>query len=97
MNTETHTGLPWIEQDMPRGMNDRITADDGEGKTICEFPYGLNADSDFIVRACNAHDELVSALMKIADSDERPGHVAYVSKAEVARIARAVLEKVEAA
>jgi hypothetical protein len=57
-----HTPTPWVEQDMPAGCNDRITADDGKGTTICEFPYGLDANAAFIVRACNAHHELVAAL-----------------------------------
>jgi hypothetical protein len=48
--------------EMPHDCNDEIVADDGSGRTICEFPYGLNEDSAFIVRAVNAHDELVAAL-----------------------------------
>ncbi len=55
-----HTATPWAEQEMPG--NDRITTDDGENTTICEFPYGLDANATFIVRACNSHDALVTAL-----------------------------------
>lgn len=62
MNTATHAPTPWAEQEMPGGCNDRITDTDGEGKTICEFPYGLDANSAHIVRCVNAHDDLVSAL-----------------------------------
>lgn len=62
MSTAAHTPTPWAEQEMPGGCNDRITADDGEGKTICEFPYGLDANSAHIVRCVNAHDDLVAAL-----------------------------------
>lgn len=88
MNAQ-HTPTPWTEQDMPRGCNDRITADDGEGKTICEFPYGLNADSAFIVKACNAHDDLVHALQAIANGDGIYGAQAN----EYKQIARAALAK----
>lgn len=62
-----HTPTPWIEQEMPPRCNDRITADDGEGTTICELPYGLDANTAFIVRACNTHDDLVAALKEAQD------------------------------
>jgi hypothetical protein len=51
--------------EMPHDCNDEIVADDGSGRTICEFPYGLNADSAFIVRAVNAHEELVATLRDV--------------------------------
>jgi hypothetical protein len=46
---------------MPSNCCDEIVADDGSGRVICEFPYGLDANSAHIVRAVNAHDELVEA------------------------------------
>jgi hypothetical protein len=51
--------------EMPVGHSDEIVADDGSGRMICEFPYGLDADSAFIVSAVNAHDELVAALRDV--------------------------------
>jgi hypothetical protein len=52
--------------EMPSNCCDEIVADDGSGRVICEFPYGLDANSAFIVRAVNAHDELVAALRPFA-------------------------------
>lgn len=77
MNAQ-HTPTPWIEQEMPIGCNDRITADDGEGTTVCEFPYGLDANAAFIVRACNAHEELIAALRD--DVKAMDNVVAYLRK-----------------
>lgn len=57
-----HSPTPWIELEMPAGCNDRITTDDGEGTLICEFPYALDANSAFIVRACNVHHDLIAEL-----------------------------------
>jgi hypothetical protein len=63
VSTATHTPTPWAELEMP-GRSDRIVRDDEDCSLVCEFSYGLNADSAFIVRACNAHDDLVAALKR---------------------------------
>lgn len=102
MNT-THTPTPWHTggtfhyPNKPDTQNVWSAAKHGDqsGHIVCE--QAEIADAAFIVKACNAHDDLVAALMKIAGSDERPGHVAYIRKGEVARIARAALAKAGAA
>lgn len=67
MNAQ-HTPTPWTAQEMPHGCNDAIMSDDGEGTTICEFPYGLDANADFIVKAANAHDDLAALVPLLRDS-----------------------------
>lgn len=99
MNAQ-HTPTPWTAQEMPHGCNDAIMSDDGEGTTICEFPYGLDANADFIVKAANAHDDLVAALNDIVvtavDADLRATfHRAALEL--VVKKARAALTKAGAA
>jgi hypothetical protein len=94
VSTATHTPTPWAELEMP-GRSDRIVRDDEDCSLVCEFSYGLNADSAFIVRACNAHDDLVAALRLIAEfpapeQDSLPA-------ANMRELARAALAKVGAA
>jgi hypothetical protein len=52
---------------MPSNCCDEIVADDGSGRVICEFPYGLDANSAHIVLAVNAHDELVELARRVAE------------------------------
>jgi hypothetical protein len=48
-----HTPLPWVVSD------DEIETEGGQ--YVCHFGYGSEADAEFIVRACNAHYELLAA------------------------------------
>lgn len=84
--SKQHTPLPWAEQEMPHGRNDRITADDGEGTVICEFPYGLDANAAFIVQACNAHDDLVAALTATLPALEKSAAHCAERQSEVERV-----------
>lgn len=85
MSKQHIIAVPWITQEMPSRCNDRITADDGEGTTICEFPYGLDANAAFIVKAANAHDDLVEALRAIASG---------TSETDMRRCAKEAIAKV---
>ena len=88
-----HTPTPWIEQEMPGLCNDRITADNGEGRTICELPYGHDADSAFIVRAVNAHDDLLAVLRDL----RQRFHAACVYSGSDAWVADSACTKADAA
>lgn len=65
MNTATHTPTPW---NVTRDENDaRALIRDGNFMRVAEcgraFVPGIaEANAAFIVRACNAHDELVATL-----------------------------------
>jgi hypothetical protein len=106
----SHTPTPWHVGGMGsaiavhhKGQPFRVWAADGGGVADVCTRRQLGADdapeekanAAFIVRACNAHDELVAALHHIATGDVRPGHVEYISKARMAEIARAALAKVK--
>ena len=56
-----HTPTPWNAENAAGDFQALIYGvDDPTGKTIA-LTYTGNADAEFIVRACNAHDELVDA------------------------------------
>lgn len=62
-----HTPTPWYVQPFARGMPEIRAANGAEIAEI--FPFNFDADDPqtmanarYIVRACNAHDELVAAL-----------------------------------
>jgi hypothetical protein len=66
-----HTPGPWEIIAMPDGQSDIIGVAE-TGERICEFPYGFTdekeaADAAFIVRACNAHDELLAVAQMALD------------------------------
>ena len=98
--TQKHTPTPWTQQ------GEVITKD---GATIAKaWLNGLYEDAGahdlqqdnarFIVRACNAHDELVAALEEIRQGciARRPGHCdAHMNrtKAEIEAIAERALAK----
>lgn len=82
MNTNKHTPTPWksdgywIRQSGPNGT--RMVADicyTGPHHTPAdEYPESCRivdkANAEFIVRACNCHDELVEALQAQEDAEE---------------------------
>jgi len=75
MSEQKHTPTPWDSGH--DGEIDFIYTDVGSNKTICEMLYmeewdevGIGesqANAEFIVQACNAHDQLIEALEKIAE------------------------------
>jgi hypothetical protein len=84
--------------EMPSNCCDQIVADDGSGRMICEFPYGLDANSAHIVRVVNAHDDLVAALRELIDDADASGVTAYFNGRgfdESIEKARAALAKAE--
>jgi len=101
--TTQHTPTPWhVAKDDPtaifNSMGGYITRIDGNA---VQTRAAIEGNTAFIVRACNAHDELVAALQAIADSHqtadtytERDGwekaHDKFVA------FARAALAKVQA-
>lgn len=72
MNTATHTPTPWIVFDASArypgidGQNDTTVVVHGYDGEACGVRGSVHAtalaNAAFIVRACNAHDELVAAL-----------------------------------
>lgn len=60
MSTPTHTPGPWIaEQNMIRQPNGSKRR-----RIVCPPDHDGMQDAAYIVRACNAHEELVKALKK---------------------------------
>ena len=72
--TTQHTPTPWkvLQAGDPSGVP-RVTSDKGGVAVICVNRYmgekgpsaEESANAAFIVRACNAHDELVAALREL--------------------------------
>ena len=83
---------PW-----DRRMPGMVTGPDGRDIANAYYHrFAYEANAEFIVRACNAHDDLVAALelihdyhvVPIADFEERHGHnVGLEQVAEAARVA----------
>jgi len=92
-----HTATPWKNH----GPNDKgrcLIADTGDSG-ICEVFIGVNergeANAAFIVRACNAHDDLVKALQR---AERVLNHVGGAPSGEILGAweeARAALAKAE--
>lgn len=79
--TTNHTPTPWRVNTF---NGDRQEVLDANGNNAC-----VKANAAFIVRACNAHDELVAALELI----DHPNAVRTIEDAK--RVARAALAKVQ--
>ena len=78
MNTK-HTALPW-HTNLRSHPSDQVFSDDlivADCKWTNHTPDVREANSEFIVRACNAHDELVAALQNILtwDDGSLPGDI----------------------
>jgi hypothetical protein len=83
---------PWVAGE-PAWFRGRTDPSHGK-RPITAGAHGVvansyGADADFIVRACNAHDDLVAALRRVADSRlltygqaEELGVYAALSKAD---------------
>ena len=72
METPKHTPGPWKavrDNSHLRLQQWDVYADNGRGKLLAEV-LGDNAEAnaDFIVRACNAHDDLLAALRGLTNA-----------------------------
>lgn len=65
MSTQ-HTPTPWHDEIGAPGSSSGLTVRDENGNIIARV--GSIDDAAFIVRACNAHDELVAALRGLLDA-----------------------------
>lgn len=83
-----HSKLPWrISKFFP----EIVMGADGSWAADCVNFHCSKANAAFIVKACNAHDELVEALTRIANGDGVYGAQAH----EYKTIARAALAKLD--
>lgn len=91
MNTK-HTPGPWLVQEMPR-QSDRITPDDGEGTTICEFPYGAwdTPEVEANARLIASAPDLLEALYKILNDPVLDSDTQRLLRAH--KVARAAIAK----
>lgn len=111
-----HTPTPWEAVNHSWCTTGIYAVDKAEGGTIAvldiqaeadeetqpELERWMAANAEFIVRACNAHDQLAKALLDIAEDAE--GSAAFgaaedaiVALGDVARAARAALAAAGAA
>lgn len=73
MKTE-HTSIPWLISDYPNGFNLEIIADDGRVCTVhgtSGTASETRANAEFICRASNNHEALVSACQIAIATIER--------------------------
>jgi hypothetical protein len=63
----THTATPWAVEDNGNEYWPDINAKDADGDSVTIATVG-RANAEFIVRACNAHDDLVKALQELVAS-----------------------------
>ena len=107
MNKLLHTPTPWAIQESEGvmwiseiGKRDRsIIYPRGSlgGKEIVEL---AKKNAEFIVRACNLHDELVAAVRSFIsydESDQDEGVTTMLNYADAIELCRAVLAKVDQA
>lgn len=59
-----HTPTPWNVMERPTLAHIETDCSNqyGAGIAVCSVPIAHKQDAAFIVRACNAHEELVAAL-----------------------------------
>ena len=94
MSNDGHSQLPWIVLPNDMGRINSIVNPDGEAEfgtwliADCRWPV----DAAFIVKACNAHDDLVAALRGMILANE--GDMAPEEPELI--FARAALAKAEA-
>jgi hypothetical protein len=78
MSETKRTGGTWVVNGF--GGDFKVIARmDGHGVAVCsQAPIGYEIeDARFIVRACNAHDELVAALRAVTEDMDRAGGDGY--------------------
>jgi len=99
MNTATHTPTPWMVEADEDGVQCISHGGGRDGDIVTNIRYADRrgeADAAFIVRACNAHDELVALARYIEKLSSSPLQRDYVQP-EVVQMARAALAKAGAA
>ena len=72
MSTPTHTPGPWRVEGhevWSEGSNSRMICD---FKKVSRYPSNYVANAAFIVRACNAHEELLGLLKHIIYEADHP-------------------------
>jgi len=104
-----HTATPWILREMSYGYDLAVEGIDGPnsyGGWIIEL-YCLDKDeefkanAEFIIRACNAHDELVDAVKSAVEKLENylsaigPGYPSYRDLDQVQKVLRRAWAKAE--
>lgn len=80
----THTATPWFLNGFDIAAADHKN---GHQVTICKISGNMDCNAAFIVRACNAHDDLVKALEDIiydCESDYPPSYGAIKQAAKQA-------------
>lgn len=101
-----HTPTPWV-RDPRSGRTTMVYSDDATGSAIADCAPSMvhrsqaecEANAAFIVRACNAHDELVEALSALLSlhgtphQDEWLNPQAFKFAQDVTDKARAALSK----
>lgn len=87
--TTLHTPTPWhTDKDDPstifNSMGGYVTRIDGNA---VQTRAAIEGNAAFIVRACNAHDELVAALQRIQTLPESAGaHMQDIARAALAKV-----------
>lgn len=89
---DTHSLLPWHIEELPATIRIRGAGDECVMESN-QYRVHRKADTEFIVRACNSHDDLLAALKGSLDwLASYPGgnaNAAYL-------VARAAVDKAEA-
>jgi len=96
MNTQQHTPGPWSTlADCRPGASRNLIAAYRDDQMIFIAQEVRDQDAEHIVRACNAHDELVAALRAMLDVVGSPNNnISDLYKGAI-KHARAMLDKAE--
>ena len=87
MGQTKHTPLPWKIAFVRPTPGSRLVHDwhieDAAGKLVCWVPEVGPANAEFIVRACNSHEQLLEACKNLLTAlDNCPGEFNYSSAVE---------------
>lgn len=89
MSESKHTPTPWrISGTSSHRVTGKhgVLANCGNDSTHSAVEDQCAANAAFIVRACNAHEELLEALQKIATCESQaPGDVVDIARAAIAK------------
>lgn len=75
-----HTPLPWYKSRQNDPRDQGLVISEATGANVAVTYYG-QADAEFIIRACNAHDELLAACKRLASRLQ--SHLASVESCDV--------------
>lgn len=76
-----HTPTPWHVVNGTQIRDELMPFDKDESYTALIATAASEHDSEFIVRACNSHDQLVATLKFVANYSNDPGIVKYAERA----------------